>query len=454
MSNTRNQLILWILGIHFLALLISCHPKDELAISSKDLQYLKDTYNIETLNYFYETVFSEDDKKEKRDVITKWNSNPTIAIIGDPDEEEIGYVNRAISEINELNLPIKLSLTAASDSASRKIFFGDLEEVCDFLKLDSLSVSEMDPGRHFGQGISVAYDGTIVKDSVGIYLPENDLDHSMRYKVVLEELVQGLGIVGDSYNYPSSLFFQNNNPSKSFRPLDVAVLTLLYEPVIPANYTRESFEKNFADELYAVNSRQKLKELLKQNPQTSFDDIEKCFSGDVFLKRPKETDLYLYGAIGKEDTFTIERVLLALNKLSPNLNIRIVESPIIEPDHGIVLIFHQSDDQKESIQGRNQVIAGTSCMYPKLIKSKLELYFNSSERAQELRQQSIIDAICFSVVQLPRQLVHTEQLYEISETGIEFTPRYASLLKLVYSNEFIDGFHLDDFNQIRLSMNR
>lgn len=76
------------------------------------------------------------------------------------------------------------------------------------------------------------------------------------------------------------------------------------------------------------------------------------------------------------------------------------------------------------------------------------------ERAQELRQQSIIEAIYFSLVQLPREPSHTNKLYEMTEAGIEFTPRYANLLKVVYFNEFIDGFHLEDFNQVWLSMNR
>src|SRR5690606_18454033 len=98
------------------------------------------------LNYFYETVFNEDFGKEKRNNITKWNSNPTIAILGNPGEEEIGYVKRAISEINDLDLPIKCTLADTTNSASIKIFFGDFKEVCAFLKLDSVSISEIDTG--------------------------------------------------------------------------------------------------------------------------------------------------------------------------------------------------------------------------------------------------------------------------------------------------------------------
>jgi hypothetical protein len=108
----ERHFISWMLGIHILAILTSCHPKDGSSISSENLKYLKDKYSAETLNYFYETVFHEDFSKKKRDIVIKWSSNPRIAILGDSGEEEMGYVNKAISEINNLNLPIKCSLTA------------------------------------------------------------------------------------------------------------------------------------------------------------------------------------------------------------------------------------------------------------------------------------------------------------------------------------------------------
>ncbi|TCS86298.1 DUF2927 family protein [Anseongella ginsenosidimutans] len=453
-SYKRNRLIFWILGIHFLAIFPSCLQKNESTISSENLLYLKDKYSIETLNYFYETVFHEDDSKEKFDIVTKRDSDLTVAISGDPTEEEIGYVKRAISEINDFNLPIKLSLADTGESASMKIFFGDLKEVHAFLKLDSVSISNNDVDRHFGMGISTVYDGVIEEDEVGIYFAEKDLASSTRYKVVLEEIVQSLGVIGDSYNYPSSLFFQNYNPAKSLTPLDIDVLSLLYEPAIPANYTRESFEKNFADELYVVNSHRKIQNVLEKYPQTSYDDVEKCFTNGVLLKHPKETNIYLYGDTQKKDSLIIEDAILALNEISPNINLKLTESPAIEPDHGIVLVFRQLNHQKAPIHGKNEAIAGISCMFQKLIKNKIVLSFNATEHAQELRQRSIVDAIYYGLVPIAQEPSRTNELFKAKGSGIEFAPRYASLLKLIYSNEFIDGLKLSDFTEIKMSMGK
>lgn len=51
----------------------------------------------------------------------------------------------------------------------------------------------------------------------------------------------------------------------------------------------------------------------------------------MILCGPKETNLYLYGSVGKEDPLVIERAISALNEISPNINIKIAPSPAIEP---------------------------------------------------------------------------------------------------------------------------
>jgi hypothetical protein len=441
-----SRLIRWILAIHCLSILTSCFPNKEPTINQDDLAYLKHKYSVETINYFYETVFHQD-HTGKRDRLTKRNSNARIAIVGNPSEEERGYVQRAISEINGLNLPIRYSLSDAVDSAAVKIIFGDLNQVNSFLEVDTVAGGR-NPDAHFGMGKSYASDGIIEKDTIGIYFAGN-LPFHTRYTVVLEEIVQSLGVVGDSYNYPGSLFFQNGSPAKSLTPLDIEVLSLLYETAVPANYSREQFEKDFADELYAVNSQEKMKKLLEAYPPSTFDDVGKCFIGDILLKQPKEVLLYVYGPARQEDSLTIRSAVSALNQLSPNVRITIAGSPVIEPDHGIVLVFQDSDNQKAPIQVGNLIAMGMECMLQKLIKARVELSFSTSETAQELRQRSIVDAIYFSLIRMPHEPTRPNELFKVTDGGIEFTPRYSNLLKLIYSNEFIDGFKLSEYRKLK-----
>ncbi len=447
--SMKTQLLYWILGITFLIIAASCSRNHDAVISAEDLKHLKAKYSPLTLNYFYETVFHEDFSSEKRNNISKWNTDPSIAITGSPSAQEIDYVKKAIAKINDLNLPIRLSLKGHPDSASIRIFFGHLREVCTFLDLDSVSIAEIDTACHFGLARSTNYDGVTNEAVIGIFYAENDQDHSTRYKVVLEEIVQSLGIVGDSYTYPSSLFFENYNSSKSLTTLDIDILSLLYEQAIPANYTRKAFEANFADELYVVNTKQKIKGLVDKYQGISLDDVEGCFTKGYLLKHPKEISIQLSGAVNDQDRITTEHAISALNELSPNLKISLDSSSRIESEHGIILSFKQVNGQKEPIRRKIETALGKSCMLQKLIKTKVVLSFGNSGNDETLRQRSIIDAIYFSLVQIPQAQVRTNDLFEDKNGKIKFFPRYANLLKFIYADEFTDGFKLSDFKEIR-----
>ncbi|WP_254412622.1 DUF2927 domain-containing protein [Dyadobacter diqingensis] len=406
---------------------------------------LKSKYDTEAINYFYETVFHEDYSKIKLDNISKWKSNPKIVLLGHPSSSEIEYVKKSIAEINKLNLPIECILGEPRDSGSINILFGNFEEVSTYLNLDNRLKSEIDTSAHFGIGHVTSQDGEISKAGIGICYNKNDSAHLGRQNVVLEEIVQSLGIGGDSYTHPRSLFFQNYNPEKSFTNLDRQLLSLLYEPAIPVNFPRKSFETDFSDVLYAVNTAEKIKNLWQKFPRDLDSEVERCFTGAGLLKHPKETNIHLYGSVDKEDSATITRVIFSLNQISPNLTLKLARRTAFEPDHGVVLTFNESDQQKEAIRLSNEVSMGKSCMFPKLIKSKISLSFNKSARSRILRQQSIVDALYFSLLTRPKRQTDEGELFEIKAGVIHFHKRYTDLLKLIYSNEFLDGLALNEF---------
>lgn len=448
----RSQLMFWSVGVCLLALLASCLTEHESSISAKNLKYLKSKYSGATINYFYETNFHEDFSIEKLSKVSKWNYSPKIAIVSNKNSEERRYVQRAINQVNALNLPIKYTLTDTKDSAAIKIFFGDFEQVRAFLNLDSTSVNDDDPSGSTGTVNAISFDGIMDKADIGIYFAKEDLNSSGRYKVVLEEIIQSLGAGGDSYSYPRSLFFENDNPAKSLTQLDVDVLSLLYESAIPANYTRQAFEKDFSGDLYAVNTHQKIKHLLEKNPQFSVDDIEKCFTKGILLKHPKETNIYLSGDVQKEDSLMVKHAILSLNKISPNIKIKLAGSTDREAGYGIFFTFRHSNHQKALIRRINGVAMGKDCMFPKLTKNKILLSYRTGKIDTKLRQRSIIEALYFSLIPMPQEPSRTNQLFTIKDRYITFTPRYVNLLKSLYSNEFLDGLKLSEFMKIKSSI--
>ncbi len=449
--RTKQLMFLSIAGC-LLAMFASCVNQNESSINAKNLAYLKSKYSVATINYFYETNFHEDDSVDKLSNIIKWTYSPKIAIVSKHNIEEMSYVQRAINQVNALDLPIKYTLTDSKDSAAIKVFFGDFEQVRAFLNSDSKSVNDDDPSSSSGTVKATSYDGIMDRANIGIYFAKGDLDSAGRYKVVLEEIIQSLGAGGDSYNYPGSLFFENYNPAKSLTQLDLDVLSLLYESAIPANYTRQAFEKDFSAELYAVNTSKKIKDLLHKKPQYSAADIEKCFTKGVLLKHPKETSIHLLGDVQKEDSVTVAHAILSLNKISPNIKIKLAGVTSREPGFGIFLTFLHNDHQKQIIQRTNEVVMGKDCMLPKLTKNKITLSFRSGNVDAELRRKSIIDALYFSLIPMPQEPSRTNQLFTDNGNFIDFTPRYVNLMKAIYSNEFLDGLKLSDFMKVRSSV--
>jgi hypothetical protein len=453
--HTRQGLYFFILiSLATATFILSCKEQAEQGADANRVRMLKEKYSPAAINYFYETVFHEDESEKKHDVVQKWQSDPQIVLTGNPSAEEVGYVKDAISKINKLNLPIKCKMAAQADSSVMEIFFGDFENTGAYPRAEATIGDNADPRRHLGIGRSISYDGIISGSHIGIFYNKQDTIQSIRKNLVLEEMIQSLGVIGDSYTYPGSLFFQNYNPSKNFNQLDSQVLSLLYESTIPANYSRKSFEKTFRDQLYFVNAEEKIKNLLLKSPEEFLegDELEACFTKNELLKHPKEVAVHLKGSTQQQDYATFQKAAVSINKISPNLVVKIARPDDVEADYGIVVNLKRMETQEAAINLTMEVLKGNVCMFPKLIKTQVSLSFNTSKNARKFRQQSLVDALYFSLIQLPKGRLKGNRLADIGQDSIRFGKHYESLLKLIYSDELTDGLRLSDFKKIKSSV--
>ncbi|CAF1153605.1 unnamed protein product [Adineta ricciae] len=259
-----------------------------------------------------------------------------------------------------------------------------------------------------------------------------------------------MGVVGDSYSYPKSLFFQNYNPSKEFTPLDSNVLALLYDESIPFNYPTSSFESDFGDLLLHVGVEGRIGKLLKSSSRDRLvaDEIEACFTRGELLKHSKEVGVFLSGSVERADSATLGMAVASLNKISPDMKIRLAGRGDLGADYGISFNLIQTADQADATKISIENKMGADCMFPKLIRSNVLLSFNSSNKARNLRQRSIIEALFFSLVQLPPTRLGGQKLFKVTDESIIFNDYYADLIKLVYSNEFMDGLKLSEFRKL------
>ena len=89
-------------------------------------------------------------------------------------------------------------------------------------------------------------------------------------------------------------------------------------------------------------------------------------------------------------------------------------------------------------------------MFQKIIKNRVLLSFNGSERSKKLKQQSLVDVLYLSLMQVKHDQKEAKKLFNFKNGNVEFEERYATLLKLIYSNEFVDGLKISDFRESRL----
>ena len=93
-------------------------------------------------------------------------------------------------------------------------------------------------------------------------------------------------------------------------------------------------------------------------------------------------------------------------------------------------------------------------MWPKLIKNKIDLSFSPSSKAADLRTRSLVDALYYSLVQLPQAQSLEDSVFAVKGNDIVINERYANLLKAIYSNEMTDGLRLNDYLLIKSSVRK
>ncbi|MBO9617224.1 MAG: hypothetical protein J7619_31350 [Dyadobacter sp.] len=120
-----------------------------------------------------------------------------------------------------------------------------------------------------------------------------------------------------------------------------------------------------------------------------------------------------------------------------------------EPDHGIVISLTENKQQKPAVLQEGKTIAGKSCMFHKIIKTKVSLSFNLSDRSKELRKQSLVNSLYFSLVPIKMTKSRIDHLYTLTNGRISFTRHYADLLRIVYANELVDGYNRREFIKLK-----
>ena len=411
-----------------------------------NIQDLKQKYSVEAINYFYETAFFTDNEG-KRNELTKWNKDVNIYLIGDYSTDDILYTKNAIAQLDSLQLPIDIYLTTDSLTANMFVYFGNYQ----YLK--KMGIEDSIPFLGKALVTSTFYiESAIVgiSSDASSYKRVNQTDSiKLRRSIILEEIAQSLGIYGDSWLYPSSSrFFEGGSSLLNLSHIDKEIIRFLYEPLIPSQYPREQFEKDFKDVLHNIDAVPKIVKYMSDNniPLSYLKYIrENCFytnhhgpdyiTDSVLVKWPSEIYIKLRRGFLKEDSIFFEKVLTTINSVSNQFQLSLTndsyDSPVIN------MSYAYDDTLKAVIMIKNELLK-SNMMFPRRRICELTIVADRKRNDQEAKNESIsyflYNALLFNTNDENFEIMDTDSLGNIS-----LKHDYREILKLMYEPVFYSG---------------
>ncbi len=408
-------------------------------------QDLKQKYSVEAINYFYETVFYEDNVG-RHEFGRKWNQDLYFYVNGDFSKNDLDNVSSAISYLDSLALPINFYTASDSSSANVSVYYGNYSYLEERMGLKN---------RKYEPFVGIAYtpggNSAIEWTKVGF---ANDArkykrickqdSAKLRYRVVLEEFTQMLGVSGDSFHYPNSIFFEGGGIRLNFSDIDKEVIKLLYEPSIPVRYSRQQFEKDFGDVLYHVNAPQKIADYVLANniPLHSLDYVRRySFHDSLFVKWPSEIYISLNDNYSKEDSLYFNKAVDAFNSVSKQLRL-IVEkkSPELYPS---INIHYRSGTKLEGIFSDSETVVGVM-MFPRRVKSDIR----STVKITDVWKLNMnIFSSLYFLLGFDNNNSYDDVLAIDSLDNIVIKSDYKEMLALIYEPVFYSGLTLKEFDE-------
>lgn len=403
---------------------------------------LKRMYSKEVINYFYETVYYDDDSDQKNDILARWIISPKVIIIGFPSKHQIQITNSVIKEINNLDLPIKYNLTKDESEANIKIYFDKNNKYKSlFYPKNSTIVNNN------GTAKIESIDGVI--ENAAVYISEEKNRSSAFEKVLLfEEILQTLGLNSDSYTYPNSLFYQVTTTNKYFTSIDKCIFKLLYEPLIPVGYQRKEFEKDFGDVLYSINNSEKIKNHIKKN-KISIDILniisKTCFSiNHIFYKHPGNVDVYLEGDYEPSDSIQVLKSIEALNEIK-NIKLKFCTHSNSKTDSGIFLSINKNKELNKAATATTTTHIGSGTMFLNRYRDDVEILYSENSTSKNRKKELIIESLYRC---LGPNINDMSDLYTENNNKMYLNNKYKLVLSTIYSNEFPNSYRLETFQNL------
>ena len=370
------------------------------------------------------------------------------------------HVLNAIDQLNALNLPVRLFLTEDRQLANVPVWFGTRKD---------LALNDHNWGRF---DLTINNKGFITKGKIRIATPSagESSTSKRRGSVILEEITQTLGVIGDSYAYPLSIFYENWSEQTKLTKIDKRIIQLLYEPSIPAGYTCEQFEEDFADVLLSVNDHKGLfqSKLYYQNSQREFlnyvqsqpvslttikrilqQGLVKSQRDTVLrvVKYIKPVPVTLHGDTTAEQKAIVRKILSLFEKTAPFLHLYLSDRKPTDKV-GIQIKFEKDPSASSAVTAQTYPWYTEDSLFSQRIGANVEVVYRDTTEALLKLPLALADILYYSVC-----VIRQDGKPSVYENGsLQLKPEYAELLHTYYAPELANNMTKEQLESVLAQM--
>ena len=205
----------------------------------------------ETLLFVGDVLTKTEYKVTNGGRVVRWKEAPTLSTFGDQDRHQ-PVVTQTLREINRA-MPENLQVTQLKDeddAALIKLYFIKLDAFEEIAKQHGFETVAGNRGLFY-----ITWDRDFEIKSSVILIAEDKLSGKSLSHFVLEEVVQSMGLGGDSKRFPKSVFYEDETrfrygSATRLAPIDRKLIRFLYEHVPAGSVPIEVgqlFEKHWQD---------------------------------------------------------------------------------------------------------------------------------------------------------------------------------------------------------------
>jgi hypothetical protein len=176
------------------------------------------------------------------EVTSKWNSDMTVFVNGNPINEVLNELERIKNEINGLATDgFQIEVVNSQDQSNFYVYFGDGDEYARMFPSEANLVNSNLGLFHINwTNQDYIYSGHMYVNTT--------VTNSIQQKHLLrEELTQSLGLAKDSPKYPDSIFQSEWTETNSYADIDKELIKLLYHPSMVSGLNANEVESVMVD---------------------------------------------------------------------------------------------------------------------------------------------------------------------------------------------------------------